>query len=42
MRKGYGFVIMTNGDNGSAVMNQIADRIAAAYDWDWLEKPVAK
>jgi CubicO group peptidase (beta-lactamase class C family) len=42
IRKGYGVVIMTNGDNGMALMNQIADRIAAAYMWDSLEKPVAK
>ncbi|RFP14763.1 MULTISPECIES: serine hydrolase [unclassified Duganella] len=42
VRKGYGVVIMANGDNGMALMNQIADRVATAYHWDTLEKPVAK
>jgi CubicO group peptidase (beta-lactamase class C family) len=32
--KGYGMVIMANGDNGMALMNQVADRITNAYDWD--------
>jgi CubicO group peptidase (beta-lactamase class C family) len=39
VRKGYGVVIMTNGDNGLAVMNQVADRVFAAYNWDSSEKP---
>ncbi len=34
LRKGYGMVIMTNGDNGMALMNQVADRIVNAYGWD--------
>lgn len=34
VRKGYGVVIMTNGDNGMPLMNQVADRIAKAYSWD--------
>lgn len=34
VRKGYGFVIMTNGDNGMALMNQVAERLTNAYDWD--------
>jgi len=42
LRKGYGYVIMTNGDNGSAIIDPLADRIAQAYDWDSVEKPVAK
>lgn len=39
VRKGYGLVIMTNGDNGMPLMNQIADRVAKAYDWDSIDKP---
>lgn len=42
LRKGYGYVIMTNGDNGSAIIDPLADRIAQAYDWDSVEKPSAK
>ncbi|GAB2854512.1 hypothetical protein GCM10027277_23800 [Pseudoduganella ginsengisoli] len=38
VRKGYGMVIMTNGDNGMALMNQVADRIANAYEWDSVER----
>lgn len=34
LRKGYGMVIMTNGENGMALMNQVADRITKAYGWD--------
>ncbi|MCV2371377.1 serine hydrolase domain-containing protein [Roseateles oligotrophus] len=41
-RKGYGVVIMTNGDNGLSLMNQIADRVEKAYNWDSLEKPISK
>lgn len=42
LRKGYGVIIMTNGDNGMALMNQIADRVEKAYGWDSLEKATAK
>lgn len=38
VRKGYGVVIMANGDNGMALMNQIADRVVKAYHWDSDEK----
>lgn len=34
LSKGYGMIIMTNGDNGMALMNQVADRISKAYAWD--------
>ncbi|MEJ6007372.1 serine hydrolase domain-containing protein [Paucibacter sp. AS339] len=42
IRKGYGVVIMSNGANGLALMNQIADRVEKAYQWDSLEKPMSK
>ena len=41
LRKGYGYVIMTNGDNGAAIIAVLADRIAQAYDWDSVDKPIA-
>lgn len=41
VRRGYGVVIMANGDNGMAVLNQVADRVERAYGWDSLAKPVA-
>ncbi len=37
--KGYGAVVMTNGDNGHAVAQEIIDRVARAYRWDTLDKP---
>lgn len=40
VRKGYGVVIMTNSDAGSAVIDEVESRIAAAYNWDTLDKPV--
>lgn len=40
VRKGYGVVIMANSDNGMALMNQIADRIEKAYNWDSLREPI--
>lgn len=42
MRKGYGVVVMTNGDNGGAVIQEIEARVAAAYNWDSLHKPVLR
>jgi len=42
MRKGYGVVVMTNGDNGNALIRQIEARIAAAYGWDTLDKPLPR
>lgn len=40
--KGYGVVIMTNGDNGSALMQELRDRIQQAYQWDVLDKPIPR
>ena len=42
LRKGYGLVIMANGDNGMALMNQIAGRVEKVYKWDSFDKPVSK
>lgn len=38
--KGYGAVIMTNGDNGGSVMAEIQKRIARVYSWDLDDIPV--
>ena len=40
--KGYGVVIMTNGDNGEAVAQVIRERVVRAYSWDTLDKPVPR
>ena len=39
---GYGLAIMTNGDAGRPVINEIEARVAAAYGWDSLDKPVLR
>ena len=42
VRNGYGLAIMTNGDNGSSVVAELQARIAAAYGWDALNKPLPR
>ena len=42
VRKGYGVVIMTNGDGGGALLGEIEARVAAAYGWDTLDKPIPR
>lgn len=37
IRNGYGVVMMTNGDNGMAAIENIANRIARTYGWDSVE-----
>jgi CubicO group peptidase (beta-lactamase class C family) len=40
--RGYGVAIMTNGDNGSVLAREIRDRVARAYNWDSLYKPLLR
>lgn len=40
--KGYGLVVMTNGDNGGALMQALRERIQQAYQWDVLDKPIPR
>jgi CubicO group peptidase (beta-lactamase class C family) len=40
VRKGYGVVIMTNSGSGSRVVDEIESRVAAAYGWDTMDKPI--
>jgi CubicO group peptidase (beta-lactamase class C family) len=42
VRKGYGVAIMTNADSGGVVINEIRNRVAAAYNWDSLDRPVPR
>jgi CubicO group peptidase (beta-lactamase class C family) len=42
VRKGYGLVVMTNGNNGSQVMNEVLERVTAVYRWDVLDKPLPR
>jgi CubicO group peptidase (beta-lactamase class C family) len=40
--KGYGVVVMTNGDGGGRVIAEIEARVASAYHWDSLDKPLRR
>jgi CubicO group peptidase (beta-lactamase class C family) len=40
--KGYGYAVMTNGENGGIVMRELKDRIARAYGWDSIDKPIPR
>ena len=40
--KGYGVVIMTNGDNGGALMNEVRRRLQQAYTWDVFDAPIPR
>jgi CubicO group peptidase (beta-lactamase class C family) len=42
VRKGYGVVVMTNSDSGGAILGEIESRVAAAYGWDSLDKPIPR
>lgn len=42
LRKGYGVAVMTNGDRGRALINEVEARVAAAYVWDSLDKPLVR
>jgi CubicO group peptidase (beta-lactamase class C family) len=40
--KGYGAAIMTNGDGGGPLIREIEARVATAFKWDTLDKPVPR
>jgi CubicO group peptidase (beta-lactamase class C family) len=40
--KGYGVVLMTNGDNGGALMQELRRRIQQAYTWDVFDQPIPR
>lgn len=42
VRKGYGLAVMTNADSGGAVIQEVIARVAAAYKWDTLDKPLPR
>jgi CubicO group peptidase (beta-lactamase class C family) len=42
VRKGYGVAIMTNADRGAAVSGEIVARVASAYRWDTLDRPLPR
>ena len=40
--KGYGAVIMTNGDGGGALIQQVRQMIQREYKWDALDQPIPR
>ena len=40
--KGYGIAVMTNCDSGGQIITEIEGRVAAAENWDSLDKPVPR
>jgi CubicO group peptidase (beta-lactamase class C family) len=40
--KGYGVVIMTNGDNGGRLINALREKISRAAAWDMYDKPIPR
>jgi CubicO group peptidase (beta-lactamase class C family) len=40
--KGYGFAAMANSDSGGRLIGELQQRIAAAYKWDSLDKPLSR
>jgi CubicO group peptidase (beta-lactamase class C family) len=42
VRKGYGVVVMANGDAGGPILGEIEARVASAYNWDSLDKPLSR
>lgn len=40
--KGYGLAAMTNSDSGGRLLGELQQRVAAAYKWDSLDKPLPR
>ena len=40
--KGYGVVVMTNGDNGGALAQEVRRLVQQTYAWDALDKPLPR
>jgi CubicO group peptidase (beta-lactamase class C family) len=40
--KGYGLAIMTNGDRGTTLINELSRRIQIAYEWDSVAEAVRR
>jgi len=40
--KGYGVAVMSNGDRGSMLIDELIARIASVYNWDSLHKPILR